>query len=119
VTLKHLFKGTKWDMACERCGVKLSECQCPPPAPPAPAAAARLAPGEQRAQVRIEKRPNGKKVTTVAGLAPADLEELGPKLKALCGAGGTVKEGKLEVQGDHKEKVARELERLGYRTKTN
>jgi translation initiation factor 1 len=80
-----------------------------------PSAPAPPAPGEQRALVRVEKRPNGKKVTTVAGLAPGDVEALAPKLKALCGAGGTAKEGKIEVQGEHREKIEKELARLGYK----
>ena len=117
MTLKHLFSGTKWDVPCERCGVKLSQCRCPPPPPPAPEVAPPPTPGEQRAVVRVEKRPKGKKVTTVAGLAAGDLESLAPRLKAHCGAGGTVKEGQLELQGDHKEKIALELARLGYKTK--
>lgn len=117
MSLKHLFQGTKWDVPCDRCGVKLSECKCAPLPPPAPEAPPPLAPAEQRALVKVEKRPKGKKVTTVSGLATPDVEALAPKLKALCGAGGAVKDGVLEVQGDHKAKVAAELEKLGYKTK--
>ncbi len=114
--LKHLFAGTKWDVPCERCGVVLSKCRCPPPVEPGPREKA-LEPGSQTARIRVEKRPKGKKVTLVEGLAARDLEGLAPRLKACCGAGGTVKDGRLEVQGEHKEKIEEELSRAGYRTR--
>lgn len=61
----------------------------------------------------------GKTVTTVAGLAldTAGLEALLKDLKRVCGAGGAVKEGVLEVQGDHCELVLRELLKRGLKAK--
>ncbi|MBI3723631.1 translation initiation factor [bacterium] len=115
--MKHLFQGTKWDVPCERCGVVLSKCQCPPPPEPAPAEKKALEPGAQCARIRVEKRPRGKKVTLVEGLSAKDLDALAPRLKALCGAGGTVKDGRLEVQGEHREKIEGELSRAGYKTR--
>lgn len=117
MTLKHIFKGTKWDVPCERCAKRLSECTCPPPPPPPVAGPPPVAPSEQRVRVRVEKRPNGKRVTVVAGLERADQEALLPELKTLCGAGGTIKEGNVEVQGEHREKVLAELARRGYKPK--
>ena len=67
--------------------------------------------------MRVEKRPNGKRVTVLSGLEGPDQEALLPRLKALCGAGGTIKEGNLEVQGEHREKVLEELARRGYKAK--
>src|SRR5256885_6407659 len=106
--LKHLFKGTKWDVPCERCAKPLSACQCPPPPEPRPATR-EAAPAEQRVSVRLEKRPGGKRVTVVAGLAAKDRETLLPALKSLCGAGGTDKDERLEIQGEHRERLAAEL----------
>jgi translation initiation factor 1 len=117
VTLKHIFKGTKWDVPCERCAKPLSECQCPPPPPPPAPGAAPVAPSAQTVIVRIEKRQKGKKVTVLSGLVTKDQEALLPQLKALCGAGGTLKDGKLEVQGEHKEKIVAELVKRGYHAK--
>jgi translation initiation factor 1 len=114
MTLKHIFKGTKWDVPCERCAKPLSECQCPPPPPPPAPGAPKAAPSEQKVLVRIEKRQKGKKVTVLSGLAAKDQEELLPQLKSLCGAGGTIKDGKVEVQGEHKEKIVTELVKRGY-----
>jgi len=116
VTLKHIFKGTKWDVPCERCAKPLSECQCPPPPPPAPVVTSVPA-SAQKVVVRLEKRPGGKKVTVLAGLEAKDAEELLPRLKAHCGAGGTIKDGKVEVQGEHRDKVVLELEKLGYKAR--
>ena len=48
---------------------------------------------------------------------PDALAELGGELKRLCGSGGTVKDGVIEVQGDHRERVAADLTRAGYRVK--
>jgi translation initiation factor 1 len=56
----------------------------------------------------------GKIVTVVRGLTAADLPGVATELKRLCGSGGTVKKGALEIQGDHREKVAARLEALGH-----
>jgi translation initiation factor 1 len=59
----------------------------------------------------------GKTVTVVRGLATSDLEATASDLKRLCGAGGSVKDGAVEIQGDHRDKVAARLEAQGHRVK--
>jgi translation initiation factor 1 len=59
----------------------------------------------------------GKVVTVVRGLPRRDLDAVAKDLKRLCGAGGAVKDDTVEVQGDHREKVAVRLETQGYRVK--
>jgi translation initiation factor 1 len=86
---------------------------------PAPAAAAakRAAKPGQVVKIRRETQGRrGKTVTTVSGITarPAVLEELASALKQKCGAGGAVKDGVIEIQGDHREKVKVELEARGY-----
>jgi translation initiation factor 1 len=68
---------------------------------------------------RDRKRRKGKTVTLVTGLTGnADqLRDLLKTLQKLCGAGGTAHDGELEVQGDHRERVAEHLTKLGYRVK--
>ena len=68
---------------------------------------------------RDSKRRRGKTVTVVGGLQhdPATLERLLKQLKQQCGAGGTVKDGELEIQGDHRQRVAEALAALGYKIK--
>jgi translation initiation factor 1 len=56
----------------------------------------------------------GKVVTVVHGLPAADLTGVASDLKRLCGSGGAVKNGAVEIQGDHREKVAAQLESRGY-----
>ena len=79
----------------------------------------RLDPSKQTARLRVEKRPKGKVVTVVAGLSPDgnDLEALAATLKAKCGTGGTVKDGAIELQGNHLDRAEAELAAIGYRTK--
>ena len=61
---------------------------------------------------------NGKVVTVIRGLPPgAALRDLAADLKRMCGAGGTVKDGALEVQGDHRDRLAGELRTRGYTVK--
>jgi translation initiation factor 1 len=73
-------------------------------------------PGEVVKLRRETQGRRGKTVTTVSGLmaCPAVLEELASALKQKCGAGGAVKDGVIEIQGDHREKVKVELEARGY-----
>ena len=59
----------------------------------------------------------GKTVTVVRGLPAGDLKGVATELKRLCGTGGAVKEGAVELQGDHREKAAARLEARGYRVK--
>lgn len=68
---------------------------------------------------RETKGRKGKGVTTVFDL-PLDengIRELAAALKQRCGTGGTVKEGRIEIQGDQRERLVAELESLGYRVK--
>lgn len=62
------------------------------------------------------KGRGGKGVTLVKGLAmdPLALMQMGKQLRAACGSGGTVKEGVIEVQGDHVQGVMVMLQKLGH-----
>lgn len=51
----------------------------------------------------------GKTVTLVTGVPPVDVTDVAARLKKLCGSGGTVKDGVIEIQGDHREKIAAHL----------
>lgn len=68
---------------------------------------------------RETKGRGGKAVTLVKGLALDDaaLQALGKQLKAACGSGGTVKDGVIEVQGDHRDKVVETLKKHGHHAK--
>ena len=59
----------------------------------------------------------GKTVTVVRGLAAAEVSAVAADLKKNCGAGGSVKNGAVEIQGDHRDKVAARLRARGYRVK--
>ena len=59
----------------------------------------------------------GKTMTVVRGLPPGDLATVAKDLKRFCGSGGSVKDGAVEIQGDHREKVADRLAAQGHRVK--
>ena len=68
---------------------------------------------------RETKGRGGKGVTLVTGvpIKPEDLEKLATLLKKRCGTGGTVKEGVIEIQGEHRDTLMTELTKLGYKVK--
>jgi translation initiation factor 1 len=68
---------------------------------------------------RASKGRGGKVVTLVKNLhlSPDDQKVLVKHLKQTCGTGGTTKDGVIEIQGDHREKIAAVLQHLGYKTK--
>ena len=111
----RLFAGTEFDRppSCERCRELEEVCTCPPEP------AAKLDPSKQTARLAVEKRKKSKTVTVVRGLSAEgnDLPELLRKLKSVCGAGGTLKDEELEIQGNNLDRVRDELKKIGFRTK--
>lgn len=90
--------------------------------PPRPAAPARPGVTAAAAKVRVGREVagrGGKGVSVVTGLpltAP-ELEDLARRLKKLCGAGGGARDGVIEIQGEHRDRLVAELTTLGYAVK--
>lgn len=112
-----LFDGTLLErpILCERCGADVKVCQCEPI--DEIAAEAEVAPDKQRLKVRVEKRKRGKVVTVIAGFTGtmSQRQHVLTQLKNHCGAGGTIDEGQLEIQGDQAHRVRKPLENLGFK----
>ena len=111
----RLFAGTKFDQPpkCDRCGKLEAECVCPP------LTTQQIPPGSQVARLSVEKRKKGKLVTVIRGITAGgnDLSALLSRLKSQCGAGGTLQEDSLEIQGDHLERIGIALRELGYQVR--
>ncbi|MEE8412150.1 MAG: stress response translation initiation inhibitor YciH [Acidobacteriota bacterium] len=95
---------------CRRCGHSRDACRC------SDTAAAVQGP------VRVARETKGRRgkgvtVVTGLGLPPGRLRMLAKRLKQTCGSGGTVKDGKIEIQGDHRDRVVDELARAGFKAK--
>ena len=87
--------------------------------PKAEAADAAPRTGGTRVRIHLDRRASGRVVTVVTGLpgARAEVAALASALKSACGAGGTVKDGALELQGDHRDAVEAALATRGVRAK--
>jgi translation initiation factor 1 len=80
--------------------------------PESPAAAPAASAGSADGVVRVSRTSAGRKgktVTLVTGLPPGELRDIARELRRLCGSGGSVKDGVVEVQGDHRDAVAAHL----------
>ena len=111
--MSGLVYSTEGGRMCPGCRQVLTSCVC--------ATAARAAPaGDGTVRVsRQSKGRGGKTVTLVRGLALDDaaLAAMGKRLRTACGAGGTVKDGVLEVQGEHVARVVEWLKQQGFAAK--
>jgi translation initiation factor 1 len=97
---------------CPQCRQPQAACRCN--------AAATVPAGDGTVRVSREtKGRGGKAVTVVRGvpLAPDALQALGKRLRTGCGSGGTAKDGALEIQGDHVERVMALLRTEGFTVK--
>ncbi|OON64385.1 translation initiation factor [Massilia sp. KIM] len=103
-----LVYSTESGRMCPNCGQPVAACACK-------ASGAPLGDGKVKVS-RQTKGRGGKCVTLVKGLAldAAALAALGKQLRSACGSGGTVKDGVIEIQGDHCERLMMELTRLGH-----
>ena len=110
-----LFDGTPLErpVLCDRCQRNIKECQCPPVAATEP----EVAPEKQRLSIRVEKRKNGRSVTTVTGFTGSEsqISSLFVELKNHLGAGGTCDANSIEVQGQHRDKVQSFLKAKSYK----
>ena len=74
-----------------------------------------IAKSEQKITVSTEKRRYGKPITLVSGFDKGiDIKEIGKKLKSSLACGGTVKNGVIELQGNHKSRAKEELINMGF-----
>lgn len=99
---------------CPRCRRGLDECRC------AERLAGKRPAGDGTVRVgRETKGRKGKGVTVITGLplSEGELSVLAKRLKKRCGSGGTVRDGTIEIQGDHRDLLVGELTALGYRAK--
>ena len=98
---------------CPTCDQPYKNCRCGQPVAPT-----KKSDGVVRV-MRDRKGRGGKTVTVINGLmgTEAELTTLAQQLKKLCGSGGTVKDGNIEIQGDHCDKVMAKLTALGYKVK--
>jgi translation initiation factor 1 len=88
--------------------------------PPSASRRTSLPPAQQTAVIQRTSKGRGGKVVTLVNnlhLSPDDHKALTKHLKQTCGSGGTSKDGVIEIQGDHREKIAAALQHLGYKTK--
>jgi len=92
---------------CSVCGLPKELCMCE-----------EIAREQQSVRIYTDSRRYGKTVTVIEGIDgnDIDLDDLAKKLKNKCAAGGTAKEGKIELQGEHKKKVKEFLEEMGFKT---
>lgn len=104
---------TETGRACPRCGWPQAQCRCA-------AATDQPVPDKIVARLSIERaRRGGKTVTVIDGLPRNEpfLAELAGGLKRACGSGGTVAEGRVEIQGDQREKLRALLAKRGWTVK--
>ena len=90
---------------CEVCGLPKEICVCED-----------IAREQQKIIITVDKRRYGKMMTIVDGIDAHDLDvdSLVTKLKSKCACGGTIKDSKIELQGDHRIKVKETLEKMGF-----
>lgn len=90
---------------CPVCGLPKELCACED-----------IAREQQMITIHSVKRRYGKVVTIVEGIdiSDIDIDELARTLKTKCASGGTVKDGKIELQGEHRRKVEQVLQEMGF-----
>jgi translation initiation factor 1 len=98
---------------CPNCLRAVRECVCKKGTPAKPS---------NDGVVRVSRETQGRKgkgVTVVSGLGLplAQLESLATELKKKCGSGGAVADGRIEIQGDHRDRLVEELLRRGWKAK--
>jgi translation initiation factor 1 len=109
---KGLVYSTDTGRTCPGCGHPVAQCTC--------SKEKSLQPGDT--VVRVSRQTKGRKgsgvcLITGVDLGAAELKKLAKQLKEKCGSGGTVKNGVIEIQGDHREVLVDALIKSGFKAK--
>ena len=107
-----LVYSTERKLVCPKCRLPVKKCSC----------RREEAPPKGDGVIRVKRETKGRKGKTVtvlegAPLAGEAMRDLCSALKQVCGTGGSVKEGLILIQGDHREKIIHELSRRGFTAK--
>ncbi|MBU1105209.1 MAG: translation initiation factor Sui1 [Candidatus Riflebacteria bacterium] len=109
-----LVYSSEWGKMCPACEKPIAQCRCHK--------TGNVAQPSKDGIVRVSRETKGRKgagVTVISGLPgnEDDLKKLAGELKKKCGAGGALKDGMIEIQGEHRDRLVVELEKMGYRVK--
>ncbi len=90
---------------CPKCGLPKEACMCES-----------IAKSEQKIRVFTDKKRYGKIVTMVEGIdqKDVDIKKVAKELKSELACGGTIKDGRIELQGNHVSKVKEKLKKIGF-----
>lgn len=108
-----LVYSSEWGRMCPGCEQPTEQCRCR-------TTDKKPTPGD--GIVRVGRETKGRKgsgVTLISGVPGNEevLKKLAADLKKKCGAGGALKDGVIEIQGDHRDRLVEELQKLGYKVK--
>lgn len=111
-SLSKLVYSTELGRICPSCGRQSAQCTCRKKTMHTPL--------KSDGKIRVERSTKGRKgrgVTLISGfpLEGASLKAMAKKLKQKCGTGGTIKNGVIEIQGDHRVLLVEHLKALGYK----
>ena len=110
----RLVYSTETGRVCPTCGKPAAKCICKKKKSPQPK------PGDGIIRIRREvKGRKGKTATLIYGFEAdaGDVKQIAKRLKQLCGTGGSVKNGEIIIQGDHRETIKSELMQQGFQVK--
>ncbi len=108
-----LVYSSEWGRMCPGCEQPVDQCRCRKNQTPAAA---------KDGIIRVGRETKGRKgsgVTLITGISAGEeeIKKLAADLKKKCGAGGSVKDGIIEIQGDHRDRLVEELQKMGYKVK--
>lgn len=110
-----LVYSSEFGRMCPDCSKPVDSCTCRKKSPTASSV-------KKDGIVRVSRETKGRKgsgVTLVSGIVTneEELKKIAAELKKRCGAGGAIKDGVIEIQGEHRDKLVIELQKMGYQAK--
>ncbi len=98
-----------WKEKCENCGEPLDQCKCHDKT--------KQSMKTQTAFIRREKKGRAGKTVSIISNLKGDLKALQKEIQKKCATGGSIKNGTIEIQGDHRDKIAAIIEAKGWKVK--